>query len=146
MVFIYRGVAKIGEDGRAEIRLPNYFDALNQNPMIQLTGVGTSDVYIVENVKNNCFTIGGKSGAEVHWIVTGERKDPSAEITKTLIPIEQLKDGNLANRSLDDDFLCSTKMQLEHIGKANQFQFRTDQGRKRYEDMKMQFFEKKKKR
>jgi hypothetical protein len=136
MVLIYRGVAVIGADGRTEIHLPDYYDALNKNSQIQLTGVGTYEVFIKEKVQNNRFVIGGKPGTEVHWMVTGERKDPSAEITKILIPVVQPKDGELAGRSLDDDFLCATREQLERMGKASDFRFRKASGQQRYDEMK----------
>jgi len=136
MVLIYRGVAVIGADGRATVHLPEYFDALNRNPMIHLTGVGTSDVYVVEEIHNNQFVIGGKPGTKVYWMVTGERKDQSAEIIRALMPVEQQKTGALVGRSLDDEFLATTMMQLEEMGISHKFHFRTAAGRRRYELMK----------
>jgi hypothetical protein len=133
MVLIYRGVAIIGSDGRAEVNLPNYFDALNRNPMVQLTGVGTSDVYVAEKVTGNRFAIGGKPETEVYWTITAERKDQSAEITRILMPVEQLKEGDLAGHSLDDDFLATTMSQLERMGQAGTFKFRTAEGQEKYE-------------
>lgn len=132
MVLLNRGIAYIGPDGRAEVHLPDYFDALNRNPMIQPTGVGTYEVYVVENVKGNRFLIGGKPGTQVYWQVTGERKDPSAEITRILRPVEQLKTEGLAGRSLDDHFLVGTKEQLDRMGYGGKFSFRTPQARGRY--------------
>jgi hypothetical protein len=134
MVLIYRGAAILGADGRAEVGLPDYFDALSRNPMVQLTGVGTSDVFVAEKVNDNRFVIGGKPGTEVYWTVTAERGDPSAEITRILMPVEQTKEGSLAGRSLDDDFLATTMSQLERMGRAGRFSFRTSKGRARYEE------------
>jgi hypothetical protein len=137
MVLIYRGVARIGGNGRTTIDLPGYFDALNKNPMVQLTAVGTPEnPYLVENVKNNRFVVAGKPGSEVHWLVTAERKDPTAEATKVLMPVEQPKTGGLAGRSLDDNFFYSTMAQLEAMGYGGKFTFRTAEARKRYEDYK----------
>ncbi|MFC1683513.1 hypothetical protein ACFL0G_04850 [Candidatus Zixiibacteriota bacterium] len=133
MVLIYRGAAFISSDGRAEVHLPDYFDALNRNPMVQLTGVGTSDVYVAEKVTGNRFVIGGKPNTEVYWTVTGDRKDPSAEITRILMPVEQLKEGDLTGHSLDDDFLATTMDQLERMGQTGKFSFRTQAGREKYE-------------
>lgn len=133
MVLIYQGEAAIGSNGRVEVALPDYFDALTRNPMISLTGIGGSDVYIVENVTNNRFVIGGTPGIEVDWMVTAERKDQSSEITRVLLPVEQRKEGNMIGHSLDDDFLAATRIQLEEMGKADGFNFRTDAGRKKYE-------------
>jgi hypothetical protein len=77
--------------------------------------------------------IGGPPGVEVYWTVTGDRKDPAAEITRILMPVEQIKEGDLAGHSLDDDFLASSKVQLERMGEAGQFDFRTSEGREKYE-------------
>ena len=79
MINVYRGVAHLDADGRAEIDLPEYFDALNRNPMVQLTGVGTSDIYVLEDVEGNHFAIGGAPDTKVYWTVTGDRKDPSLQ-------------------------------------------------------------------
>jgi hypothetical protein len=134
MVLIYRGAAVLGSDGRAAVSLPDYFDALGKNPMVQLTGVGTSDVFVAEKVTNNRFVIGGTPGKEVYWTVTAARKDPSAEITEILMPVEQAKEGSLSGRSLDDDFLATTMSQLERMGQAGRFSFRTQRGRAKYEE------------
>jgi hypothetical protein len=145
MVLIYRGITKVGTNGRAVIHLPDYFDALNKNPMVQLTAVGTPETpYLVENVKDNQFIIAGKPGSEVHWLVTGERKDPSAEATKILMPVEQPKTGDLAGRSLDDNFLYSTMAQLETMGFGDKFAFRSPDAKKRYEDYKQRISDAKK--
>jgi hypothetical protein len=141
MVLIYRGSADIGADCRATIHLPDYFDALNEEPIIYLTGIGTSDVYVVENVKSNTFVVGGKAGAKVNWMVTGCRKDPSAKITKILVPVEQVKEGGLEGRSLDDEVLVGTKRQLERMGQADGFKFRHVSEQKRYEEMKRMILE-----
>lgn len=138
MVLIYRGSAVIGADGKAIVHLPDYFDALNEAPMIQLTGIKSNDVWVEEKVKGNEFVIGGKPSIEVYWTVTGARKDPSAEIAKIIIPVEQPKEGGLANRSLDDEFLVTTMAQLESMGKAGGFKFRHASEQKRYEEMKQQ--------
>jgi hypothetical protein len=77
--------------------------------------------------------VGGPAGTKVHWTVTGERADPSAEITRILMPVEQIKEGDLAGHSLDDDLLASTLRQLEEKGEAGQFNFRSAAGREKYE-------------
>jgi hypothetical protein len=133
MINVYRGVAHLDSNGRAEVILPDYFSELNRNPMVQLTGVRTSDIYVLEDVEGNQFAIGGAPGTKVYWTVTGDRKDPSAEITRILVPVEQVKEAELAGRSLDDDFLAVTKAQLERMGQAGQFDFRTAAGRDKYE-------------
>ena len=135
MVMFYRGAATIGGAGRVQVHLPDYFDAYTRNPMVQLTGVGTSDVYVAEKVAGNQFVIGGKPGTEVYWTVTGERKDAQAEIARILTPVEQPKTGALRGVMVDDDALVGTMRTLEQMGKAGEFSFRTAAGRQRYENM-----------
>ena len=130
---VYSGSVVLNAVGRGEVKLPDYFDALNRNPRVQLTGVGTSDVYVVEKPAGNRFVVGGKPGVEVYWQVTGDRKDPSAEITRIIMPVEQPKTGALAGHSLDDEFLSGCMDQLVREGKAQGIDFRTPAGRQRYE-------------
>ncbi|MEO0099746.1 MAG: hypothetical protein ABIL04_02000 [candidate division WOR-3 bacterium] len=136
MLNIYRGSVVLDASGRAEVRLPDYFSALNRNPHIQLTGVGSSDVYVAEDIKGNVFVIGGKPRTKVYWLVTGERQDISAEAIRRLMPVEQPKIGELKGRMLDDDFLVGCMEQLEREGKASGIDFRTAAGRNRYQDTK----------
>ncbi len=134
---IYDGEAVLDASGRAVVTLPDYFDALNGKPRVQLTGVGTSEVvYVAEDVYGNRFTVGGPAGIKVYWQVTGERKDVSAEATRRMMPVEQPKSGSLAGRMLDDDFLRGCMDQLVREGKAQGIDFRTAAGRAKYEKMK----------
>ncbi|MEO0020818.1 MAG: hypothetical protein ABIK48_01400 [candidate division WOR-3 bacterium] len=136
MLNIYRGVVTLDASGRAEVRLPDYFSALNRNPHIQLTGVGSPEVYVAEKITGNRFVIGGRPGMEVFWQVTGERADVSAEVIRRLMPVEQKKTGALDGRMLDDEFLAGCMEQLEREGKTEGINFRTPAGRQRYEQMK----------
>jgi len=134
---LYEGSVILDADGKAEVKLPDYFSALNRNPHIQLTGVGTKEVvYVAEDVKDNRFVIGGPANAKVYWMVTGERIDVSAEATRRMMPVEQPKTGTLSGRMLDDEFLSGCMEQLEREGKASGINFRTAEGRRRYEEMK----------
>ena len=133
---IYDGEAVLDAAGRAVVTLPDYFDALNRAPRIQLTGVGSSDVYVAGEENGNRFVIGGKPETKVYWQVTGERKDVSAEATRRMMPVEQPKTGPLAGRMLDDDFLAGCMDQLVREGKAQGIDFRTAAGRAKYEGMK----------
>ncbi len=136
MLNIYRGSVRLDASGRAEVNLPDYFEALNRDPMVQLTGVGTHEIHVAEDVVGNHFAIGGKPGAKVYWQVTGERKDVSAEATRRMMPVEQPKNGPLAGRMLDDDFLVGCMEQLVTQGRAQGIDFRTAGGRQRYEKMR----------
>jgi hypothetical protein len=135
---LYSGSVMLDATGRGEVRLPDYFDALNRNPRVQLTGVGTSDVFVAEDISRNRFAVGGKPGAKVYWQVTGDRKDVSAEVIRRIMPVEQHKIGPLVGRMLDDDFLAGCMDQLVREGKAQGIDFRTAAGRARYERMKQQ--------
>ncbi|MBM3314280.1 hypothetical protein FJY71_00350 [candidate division WOR-3 bacterium] len=133
---LYDGEAVLDASGRAVITLPDYFSTLNRNPRVQLTGLGTSDVYVTEEVVSNRLVIGGKPGTKVYWQVTGERKDVTAEAIRRMMPVEQPKTQDLAGRMLDDDFLVGCMEQLAREGKAQGIDFRTAAGRMRYEQMK----------
>jgi hypothetical protein len=134
---LYDGEAVLDASGRAVVVLPDYFSALNRNPRVQLTGVGTREaVYVADDVSGNRFTIGGPAGAKVYWQVTGERRDVSAEATRRMMPVEQPKTGELAGRMLDDEFLSGCMEQLEREGKAAGIEFRTAAGRVRYEQLR----------
>jgi len=133
---LYSGSVMLDGSGRAEVQLPDYFDALNRNPRVQLTGVGTSDVFVAEDISGNRFAVGGRPGAKVYWQVTGDRRDASAEAIRRMMPVEQPKSGELAGRMLDDDFLVGCMGQLEREGKAQGIDFRTPAARVRYEKVK----------
>jgi hypothetical protein len=74
---IYDGNAVTDASGRAEVVLPDYFEALNKDFRYQLTVVGQFAQAIIENkIENNCFTIRtDKPNVEVSWQVTGIRQD-----------------------------------------------------------------------
>ncbi|UCG43572.1 MAG: hypothetical protein JSU73_02850 [candidate division WOR-3 bacterium] len=133
---VYEGEAVLDATGRAEVELPDYFSALNRSPRVQLTGVGTHEVHVAEDVTGNRFAIGGKPGTRVYWMVTGERRDVSAEAIRRVMPVEQTKTGALAGQMLDDEFLAGCMVQLEREGKAQGVDFRTAAGRQRYERMR----------
>jgi len=133
---VYRGIALTGQDGRAVVHLPAYFDRLNKEPFIQLTAEGSTEwVYIEQNVKDNAFVIRGAPNTRIHWLVTGARQDQPAEIIRTMMPVEQDKDGELAGRMLDDDFLVSVYGQLKDKGITDRYRFRSEQGRIRAQEV-----------
>ncbi len=133
MLLTFRGSVVIGADGRAEAVLPDYFSTLCRNPMIQLTGVGTSDVYVAAEVSSGGFTIGGRPDTKVYWTVTAERNDDVARMCRILSPVEQPKTGAWAGRSIADASLANRMPALAQAGAAGGFRFRTAAGRERYE-------------
>jgi hypothetical protein len=91
MMNIYNGIVTLGQDGSAEVALPDWFEALNREFRYQLTCIGGfAPVYVAEKVKGNRFKIaGGQAGMEVSWQLTGVRKDAYAE--KNRIQVEEMK-------------------------------------------------------
>jgi hypothetical protein len=89
---LYDGVAVLDGNGRAVVRMPEWFEALNREFRYQLTGIGAAspNAYIDEEIRDNRFTIaGGTPYAKVSWMVTGTRHDAYAE--KFRIPVEEDK-------------------------------------------------------
>jgi hypothetical protein len=80
MMNIYNGVVTLKESGSAEVRLPDYFEALNRDFRYQLTPIGSyAPVYVEQEIKHNLFRIaGGKPGQRISWQVTGIRHDAYA--------------------------------------------------------------------
>jgi hypothetical protein len=82
MMNIYNGNVTLDAKGRAWIKLPDYFEALNQDFRYQLTPIGNPGqhiLYIAKEIAANRFKIaGGKPGAKVSWQVTGIRHDAYA--------------------------------------------------------------------
>jgi hypothetical protein len=131
----YSGSIILNTNGRATVDLPDYFDDINRNPRIQLTGVGSSDVYVAEDITGNRFVIGGNPNTKVYWEVTGERKDIHAEIARLQTPVVQEKRRSLRNHSIDDDAMIGMYDGLHQIN-PELFKFKTDEGRSVHEQSK----------
>jgi hypothetical protein len=84
---IYDGVVTLDEEGRAEVPLPEYFEALNTDFRYQLTCVGGyAPVYIDREVSAGAFAIaGGRPGLKVSWQVTGVRQDAFARANPVVV-------------------------------------------------------------
>ncbi|MFL5804750.1 MAG: hypothetical protein ACJ8CR_23775 [Roseiflexaceae bacterium] len=92
MLNIYNGNVTLDERGAAVVKLPAWFEALNQDFRYQLTAIGAPgpNLYIAEKIKGNRFKIaGGVAGMEVSWQVTGVRHDAYAQAHR--IPLEEDK-------------------------------------------------------
>lgn len=77
---MYRGVITLNTSGKANVKLPNYFSAVNKEPSYQLTAIGTPiQPYILNEVNNNQFTIAGKPNTKVSWTVYAKRNDPTLQ-------------------------------------------------------------------
>jgi hypothetical protein len=94
---IYDGVVTTDDRGRAEVMLPDWFDALNRDFRYQLTVIGGGEdgepfpqVRVVEKIAGNRFVIRSSAArVEVSWQVTGTRKDAWANANR--IPVEEDK-------------------------------------------------------
>jgi hypothetical protein len=91
MMNVYNGNVVTGENGEAEVTLPDYFEALNRDFRYQLTVIGTFAQAIVgEEIAGNRFKIRTSApGVKVSWQVTGIRRDPFAN--KHRIKVEEVK-------------------------------------------------------
>ena len=91
---MYDGLITLDANGQAQVTLPPWFEAVNDNFRYQLTAVGRSSpgLYIAEEISNEHFRIaGGVPGTKVSWQVTGVRKDAYAKAHPLVI--EQLKNA-----------------------------------------------------
>jgi hypothetical protein len=77
-LYLYSGEIVLDHVGRAEVRLPDWFEALNGDFRYQLTAIGrpAPNLHIARKIALNRFTIaGGHPGQEISWQVTGARRD-----------------------------------------------------------------------
>jgi hypothetical protein len=75
---VYRGTVVLDARGRATVRLPRYFRALNREFGYQLTAIGAPApaLHVSRTIERTSFVIaGGVPGQQVCWIVTGARDD-----------------------------------------------------------------------
>jgi len=91
MMNVYNGNVVLDDKGEAVVRLPEYFDTLNQDFRYQLTCIGGfAPVYVAEEITGNRFEIaGGQPGMKVSWQVTGIRKDAYAEANRIQAEVEK---------------------------------------------------------
>src|SRR5262245_26734965 len=94
MKTFYDGVVTLDRRGKATVRLPKWFEALNKDVRYQLTPIGAPgpNLHIAEEVKKNQFKIaGGAPGMKICWQVTGIRQDKFAK--ENPLSVEQNKRG-----------------------------------------------------
>jgi len=84
---IYDGIAVLDADGRADVELPDWFQALNRDFRYQLTCIGAfAPVYVAEEIHDNGFKIaGGAAGQKISWQVTGIRQDAYANAHRIVV-------------------------------------------------------------
>jgi len=85
---VYDGTAKLDGRGEAEVRLPKWFGAVNENFRYQLTAVGGAapNLHIAREIRGGTFRIaGGKPKGKVCWQVTGVRNDRWAKANPLVV-------------------------------------------------------------
>ncbi|MFF7123949.1 M64 family metallopeptidase [Streptomyces sp. NPDC008240] len=111
MMTVYTGDVVTDESGFAEVILPDYFEALNQDVRYQLTVLQQFAQAIVEReVAENRFVIRtDKPNVRVCWQVTGVRQDPYARARR--IQVEHEKSDEERGRYLHPDLYRTADMQ-----------------------------------
>ncbi|MEA2926428.1 MAG: hypothetical protein QOD25_3550 [Alphaproteobacteria bacterium] len=82
MKTFYDGVVTLDKKGKATVRLPRWFEALNKDFRYQLTPIGAPapNLHVADEVTKNQFKLaGGTPGMKVCWQVTGIRQDKWAK-------------------------------------------------------------------
>lgn len=78
----YDGTATLDRRGQATVKLPRWFDALNQKLRYQLTAIAAPapELHVGREASARSFVIaGGQPGQKVCWQVTGVRRDAWAK-------------------------------------------------------------------
>lgn len=114
---VYDGEVVLDEAGRAEITLPDWFEALNERFRYQLTPLGrpAPDLHISRKLSDNRFAIaGGEPGTEVCWQVTGIRHDAYA-LANPLV-VESDKEGEEYGRYRHpEEHGASSDLAVDHV-------------------------------
>jgi len=95
MMNIYNGNAVLDSRGEATVKMPDWFEALNQDFRYQLTAMGAPgpNLYIAEEISGNRFRIaGGVPNMKVSWQVTGIRHDAWANAHRTQVEVAKTGD------------------------------------------------------
>jgi hypothetical protein len=91
MMNVYNGNTTTNGRGRAVVRLPRYFEALNRDFKYQLTVIGGfAQAVVSQEIKSNRFVIKTDRGnVRVSWQVTGVRRDPYAEAHRIVVEVKK---------------------------------------------------------
>lgn len=93
MTNILNGNVKLDQEGKATVKLPDWFEAANTDFKYQLTAIGAPgpNLYVSKEISGNTFEIaGGVSGMKVSWMVSAVRNDNYAKAN----PIKNVTDKN----------------------------------------------------
>ena len=100
MLNVYNGNVTTDSNGEADVRLPHYFETLNQDFRYQLTVIGQfAQAIVSQEIVDNGFTIKtDQPQVKVSWQVTGIRRDAWAAANR--IAVEEEKAGDDKGRYL----------------------------------------------
>lgn len=104
MLNVYSGTVRLDGKGRATVRLPAYFEALNMEHRYQLTAIGAPapELHVAKEIEQKRFVIaGGVAGQKVCWQVTGVRQDAYAR--KHRIKVDTAKKAKDKGRLLNPE-------------------------------------------
>lgn len=109
MLNVYSGTVTTDTSGDAEVRLPDYFEALNGDYRYQLTVIGEfAQAIVAREVHDNRFTIRtDRPQIKVCWQVTGVRQDPWAQANR--IAVESSKEDTDGGRYLHPELRGKTE-------------------------------------
>jgi hypothetical protein len=98
---VYSGNVDLDAAGEAVVKLPAWFEALNDDVRYQLTPIGAAaSLYVKHAVAKGRFTIaGGSAGLKVSWQLTARRKD--AWSVAHPLRVQSPKRGKLKGRYLN---------------------------------------------
>ena len=101
---VYRGTVTLDRRGKAIIKLPNYFNAINKDYSYILTPIGHAapGLYIAKEINSQGkFKIaGGQPGQKISWYVYAERNDPYLKQHPEKRQVEVLKKGKQKGKYL----------------------------------------------
>lgn len=101
---VYDGIAVVGVDGTAAVRLPEYFCDLNRDYRYQLTSIGGRAALWVEKEvdASGVFVIASDApGSRVSWLVTGVRNDAYAK-ANPFVPVTRERRMGVDSAERDD--------------------------------------------
>lgn len=96
---IYDGIVTLDGNGRAVVKLPDYFEALNEDYRFLITPLEQPmpDLFIESGVINNEFVVaGGAPNGQVAWQVTGNRQDPYIKANPIVTEVKKGRDALVA--------------------------------------------------
>ncbi len=117
MMNVYNGTAELDDAGKATVKLPAYFEALNRAFRYQLTALGAPapNLHVSREIDKNAFAIaGGAAGQKVSWQVTGIRQDDYAKAH----PIKVETDKGASERGTRQFVPKGSKARLMTVGPA----------------------------